>query len=66
MSLNQLAKEILDYDTDPLASVHYTDLKPLVYSYIQQLVQIKWDVSLHGRYLYLLKPTQGPPGNSST
>ena len=45
---------------DPLASVHYTDMKPLVNSYIQNLVQTKWDVSVHGRYLYLLKPTLGP------
>ena len=36
-------------------------LKPLVNSYIQQEVQIKWDVSVHGRDLYLLKPTLGPP-----
>ena len=28
---------------------------------IQQEVQIKWDVSMHGRDLYLLKPTLGPP-----
>ena len=27
-----------------MANVHYADLKPLVNSYIQQLVQIKWDV----------------------
>ena len=36
-------KETLDQDIDPLASVHYTELKPLVNSYIQQLVQTKWD-----------------------
>ena len=41
--------------------VHFADLKPLVNSYIQQEVQIKWDVSIHGRDLYLLKPTLGPP-----
>ena len=29
-------------------------------SYIQQEVHIKWDVSIHGRDLYLLKPTLGP------
>ena len=34
---------------------------PLVNSYIQQLVQIKWDVAVQGRVLYLLKPTLGPP-----
>ena len=55
----QLAKEILDHDVDPLATVHYADLKPVVNSYIQQEVQIKWDVSIHGRDLYLLKPTLG-------
>ena len=57
---DQLAKETLDHDIDPLTTVHYADLKP-VNSYIQQEVQIKWDVSIHGRDLYLLKPTLGPP-----
>ena len=57
----QLAKETLDHDIDPLATVHYADLKPVVNSYIQQEVQIKWGVSIHGRDLYLLKPTLGPP-----
>ena len=33
--VDQLAKETLDQDVDPLASVHHTDLKPLVNSYIQ-------------------------------
>ena len=41
--------------------VHYTDMKPLVNSYIQKLVQTKWDVAVHGRDLYLVKPTLGPP-----
>ena len=59
--VDQLAKETLDQDIDPLATVHYADLKPVVNSYIQQEVQIKWDVSIHGRDLYLLKPTLGPP-----
>ena len=59
--VDQSAKESLDHDIDPLARVHYADLKPLINSYIQQLVQIKWDVSVHGRDLYLLKPTLGPP-----
>ena len=31
------------------------------YSYIQKLVQTKWDVAVHGRDLYLVKPTLGPP-----
>ena len=59
--VDQLAKETLDHNIDPLANVHNADLKPLVNSYIQQLVQTKWDVAVHGRYLYLLKPTLGPP-----
>ena len=59
--VDQLAKETLDQDIDPLASVHYTDMKPLVNSYIQKLVQTKWDVAVHGRDLYLVKPTLAPP-----
>ena len=59
--VDQLAKETLDQDIDPLASVHYTDMKPLVNSYIQKLVQTKWDVAVHGRDLYLVKPTLGAP-----
>ena len=59
--VDQLAKETLDQDINPLASVHYTELKPLVNSYIQKLVQTKWDVAEHGRDLYLVKPTLGPP-----
>ena len=59
--VDQLAKETLDQDIDPLANVHYTDMKPLVKSYIQKLVQTKWDVAAHGRDLYLVKPTLEPP-----
>ena len=59
--VDQLAKETLDQDIDPLASVHYTDMKPLVNSYIQKFVQTKWDVAVHGRDLYLVKPTFEPP-----
>ena len=33
-------------------------------SFIQQEVQTKWDVSIHGKDLYLLKPTLGPPSKS--
>ena len=58
--MDQLAKETIDHDIDPLTNVHYADLGPLVNSYIKQLVQIKWDVAVHGRDLYLLKPTLGP------
>ena len=39
----------------------YVDLKPLVNYYIQQEVKIKCDVSIHGRDMYLLKLTLGPP-----
>ena len=53
-------------DTDPLASVDYTYLKPLVNSYIQQLVQTQWDVVIRGRDLYLGKPTLGQQRNSNT
>ena len=56
-----LAKETLDQDIDPLASAHYTNLKPLVNSCIHQLDQTKWDVAVHGSDLYLVKPTLGPP-----
>ena len=59
--VDQLAKKNLDHDIDPLTTVHFADLKPLVNSYIQQEVQMKWDVSIHGRDQYLLKPTLGPP-----
>ena len=59
--VDQLAKETLDHDIDPLTTVNFADLKPLVNSYIQQEIQIIWDVSIHGRDLYLLKPTLGPP-----
>ena len=59
--VDQLAKETLDQDIDPLASVHYTDLKPLVNSYIQQLVQINWYVAVHGKGRYLVKPIPGSP-----
>ena len=49
--VDQLANKTLDQDIDPLASVHYTDMKPLVNSYIQKMVQTKWDVARHGRDL---------------
>ena len=61
MKEDQLAKETLDQDIDPLASVHYIDMKPLVNSYIQKLVPTKCDVAVHGRDLYLVKATLGPP-----
>ena len=46
--VDQLAKETLDQDIDPLASIHFTDLKPLVNAYIQQSVQTEWDVAVQG------------------
>ena len=49
--VDQLGKETLDQDIDPLASVHYTDMKPLVNSYIKKLVQTKRGVAVHGRDL---------------
>ena len=64
--LDQLTKETLDQDTHPLASIHYTYLKPLVNFCIQPLVQTKWDVAVEGRDLYLEKPTLGHQRNSST
>ena len=60
-TVDQLAKETLDLDIDPLVGVHYADLKPLVNPYIQQQVQIKWDVAAHGKDIYFVKPTLGPP-----
>ena len=36
--VDQLAKDTLGHDIDPLATVHYADLKPVVNSYIQQEV----------------------------
>ena len=59
--VDQLAKETLDNDIDPTTTVHYADLKPLVNSYIKPEVQTKWDISIYGRDLYLVKPTLGPP-----
>ena len=59
--VDQLAKETPDQYIDLLPSVHYTDLKPLVNSYIHQLVQTKSDVAVHDRDLYRVKPTLGPP-----
>ena len=58
--VDQLAKETHDQDIDPLASIHYTDMKELVNSYIQKWGQTKWDVAVHGRDLYIVKPTLGP------
>ena len=60
--VEQLAKYTLDQEIDPpLANVHYTDMNSLVNSYFQKLVQTKWDVAVHVRDIYLVKPTLGPP-----
>ena len=39
--VDQLAKETLDHNLDPLAKIHHADLKPLINSSIQQLGQTK-------------------------
>ena len=57
--VDQLAKKTLDQGIDPLASVHYTDMKPLVNSYIQKLVQTKWGVAVHGRDLLSCETNTG-------
>ena len=57
--VDQIAKETLDQDIGPLASVHYTDMKPLVNSYIQKLVQTKWDAAVHGRDLLSCETNTG-------
>ena len=36
--VDQLARETLDHDIDPLTTVHFADLMPLINSYIQQEV----------------------------
>ena len=59
--VNQLAKESLDRDIDTMARDLHADLKPLIIYHIQQLVQNRWDVSVHGRTFHLLKATLGPP-----
>ena len=59
--VDQIANETVNQDIDPLPSVHYTDMKPLVNSCVQKLVQTKWDVAVHGRDPYLVKPALGPP-----
>ena len=55
--VDQLARETLDHNINLLANVHHADLKPLVNTCILQQVQIKWEVAVHGRDLYLLKPS---------
>ena len=72
LSGNLLNSELVRHDVEnglshiwfqPIIWTSYipTDMKPLVHSYIQKLVQTKWDVAVHGRDLYLVKPTLGPP-----
>ena len=57
--MDQLVKYTFDHHVDPLANVHYADLKLLVKTYIQQEVKINWDVSIYRIDLYLLKPALG-------
>ena len=40
---------------------HLVSLERYLRGGIQKLVQTKWDVAVHGRDLYLVKPTLGPP-----
>ena len=56
--VDQLAKGALDHDIDPLTTVH---CRFETTSKLLQEVQTKWDVSIRGRDLYLVKPTLGPP-----
>ena len=59
--VDQLAKETGEHDINPLTTVHYADLKPLVNSHIKQEVQP------NGMYLYMVEicilwnETVGPP-----
>ena len=46
---------------DNIHGIHYADLKPHVNPYVQQLMQIMWDVELHQRDLYFLKANVAPP-----
>ena len=46
--VDQLAKETLDHDIDPLSNFHFADLKPLVNSYISS----SWFKSI-GMWLYM-------------
>ena len=59
--VDQLAKETLDQDIDPLACVHYTDMKPLVNSHILNLVQTKWDVAPNQSWRGCRYPTSNWP-----
>ena len=58
---DKLAKESLDLNIDVLLGIYHADLKPQVNAYLQQLTQVKWDVEVHGRDLYLLKANLAPP-----
>ena len=58
---DKLAKESLALNIDALLGIYHADLKPQVNGYVQQLTQVKWDVEVHGRDLYLLKANLAPP-----
>ena len=58
---DKLAKESLGLNIDALLGIYHADLKPQVNAYVQQLTQVKWDVDVHGRDLYLLKANLAPP-----
>ena len=58
--VDHLAKELWPWHR-PTGKCPLCRFEALVNFYIEQLVQIKWDVAVHGTDLYLLKPTLGPP-----
>ena len=58
---DKLAKESLGLNIDALLGIYHADLKPQVNAYVQQLMQIKWDVEVHGRDLYLLQANLALP-----
>ena len=58
---DKLAKKSLGLNIDALLGIYHADLKPQVNAYVQQLTQVKWDVEVHGRDLYLLKANLAPP-----
>ena len=60
-AVDKLAKESLDLDIDTPLGIYHAGLKPQVNAYVQQLMQVKWDVEVHGRDLYLMKANLTPP-----
>ena len=61
--MDQLAKEDpwpRHIPADNCSLCRFETMSKLLHQ-IKQEVQTKWDVSIHGRDLYLVKPTLGPP-----